>query len=143
MQPLRIAGDFDAEYNWLDPALNHSRLQQSLFIEILAQQLLVTWTQLFPFKLVLARTELLEQLSLVEVALLQRLLSVPTPALARRAPPCLHPDPGAALGAARRGARTRPADRVDRAAEATARRVHVRAPVRAHARGRLPEDRAP
>jgi len=71
MQPLRIAGDFDAEYNWLDPALNHSRLQQSLFIEILAQQLLVTWTQLFPFKLVLARTELLEQLSLVEVALLQ------------------------------------------------------------------------
>lgn len=52
-------------------------------------------------------------------------------ALARRgAPPCLHPDPAAALEAARRG--------VDRAAEveATARRD------RAPARARLPEDRA-
>jgi len=70
MQPLPIAGHFDAEYNRLDPALNHARVQQSLIFEIVAQQLLVTWSQLFALKL--ARTELLEQLGcLVEVALLQ------------------------------------------------------------------------
>ena len=63
-------------------------------------------------------------------------------ALARRAPPCLHPDPGAA----RRGARdlTRIAA-LDRAAEVTARRDHVLVPVRAvhapvRARAHLPQD---
>ncbi|CBY09174.1 unnamed protein product [Oikopleura dioica] len=56
-------------------------------------------------------------------------------ALARRAPPCLHPGPGAALGATRRAAQTHTA--VDRAVEATARPVHDRA------RARLPQDPAP
>ncbi len=56
-------------------------------------------------------------------------------ALARRAPPCHHPGPGAALGATRRAAQTHTA--VDRAVEATARPVHDRA------RARLPQDPAP